>query len=173
MQALHDIWLENSLPSTERRNSQNQITISKRKSLPHADLNNKEVVVEEKINKSNKKVMTAHKFLATLTVCAIQEKVRFNNIDVPIGTIISLKPFFVNYATEKEMALCLCKIRLNRLLFKAVMKEEKKLGGVLFSSVSKFFMTDCECEQSPNGYFSWRCVTGNCKQCQKCYFFSI
>ena len=27
-------------------------------------------------------------------------------------------------------------------------------------------MTDCECEQSPNGYFSWSCVTGNCKQCQ-------
>ena len=46
------------------------------------------------------------------------------------------------------------------------MQEEKKQGGVPFSSISKFFMTDCECEQSPNGYFSWRCVTGNCKQCQ-------
>ena len=46
------------------------------------------------------------------------------------------------------------------------MKEEKKQGGVPFSSISKFFMTDCECEQSTNGYFSWRCVTGNCKQCQ-------
>ena len=42
--------------------------------------------------------MTANKFLATLTVRAIQEKLRFNNIDLSIGTIISLKPFFVNYA---------------------------------------------------------------------------
>ena len=111
--------------------------------------------------------MTANKFLATLTVRAIQEKLRFNNIDVSIGTVISLKPFFVNYATEKEMALCLCKICLNtRLLFEAVMKERKKQCGLPFSSISKFFMTDCECEQSLNGYFSWSCVTGNCKQCQ-------
>ena len=99
--------------------------------------------------------MTANKFIATLTVRAIQEKLRFNNTDVSISTIISLKPFFENYATEKEMVLCLCKICLNtRLLFEAVMKEEKKQGGVPFSSISKFFMTDCECEQSPNGYFS-------------------
>ena len=111
--------------------------------------------------------MTAHKFIATLKVRAIHGKLRFNDIDVSIGTIISLKPFFVNYATKKEMALCLCKICLNtRLLFEAVMEEEKKQGVVPFSSISKYFMTDCECEQSPNDYFSWRCVTGNCKQCQ-------
>ena len=140
-QAVYDIWLENSIPSTNGRHGQNQITISKRKFLPHADLNNKEVVVVEKINKTGKKAITAHKFIATLTVHAIQEKLRFNNIDVSIGTIISLKPFFVNYAAEKEMALCLCKICLNtRLLFKAVMKEEKKQGGVPFSSISKFLM---------------------------------
>ena len=103
--------------------------------------------------------MTDNKFIATLT--------RFNNIDVSIGTIISLKPFFVNYATEKEMVLCLCKICLNTIiLLKAAMKEEKKQYGVPFSFVSKFVMTDCECEQSPSGYFSWSCVTGNCKQCQ-------
>ena len=164
-QVVYDIWLKNSIPSIDGRNSPNQITISKRKFLPHADLN--KVVVEEKINKRGKKVMTANKFTATLIVCAIQGKLRLNNIDVSIGTIIPLKPFFVNYPTKKEMALCFCKICLNtRLLFKAVMKEEKKQGGVPFSSISKFFMTDCECEQSPNGYFSWRCVTGNCKQCQ-------
>ena len=87
--------------------------------------------------------MTDNKFIATLT--------RFNNIDVSIGTIISLKPFFVNYATEKEMVLCLCKICLNTIiLLKATMKEEKKQYGVPFSFVSKFVMTDCECEQSPS-----------------------
>ena len=156
--------MKDSIPSTDGRNRRNQITI---KYLPHAKLNNKEVVVEEKINKRGKNVMTANKFIATLIVRAIQEKLRLNNIDMSIDTIISSKPFFVNYAIKKEMALCLCKVCLNtRLRFEAVMKEEKKQGGMPFSSISKFFMTDCECEQSPNGYFSWRCVTGNCKQCQ-------
>ena len=168
--------MKDSIPSTDGRNRRNQITI---KYLPHAKLNNKEVVVEEKINKRGKNVMT---------VRAIQEKLRLNNIDMSIDTIISSKPFFVNYAIKKEMALCLCKVCLStRLRFEAVMKEEKKQGGMPFSSISRFFMTDCECEQSPNGYFSWRCVTGNCKQCQNnqypllsgkknksiSYFFSI
>ena len=105
-QAVYDIWLKNSIPSNDERNSPNQITISKRKFLPHADLN-KEVVVEEKINKRGKKVMTANKFTATLIVHAIHKKLRLNNIDVSIGTIISLKPFFVNYPTKKGMALVL------------------------------------------------------------------
>ena len=174
-EAVYDIWLENSIPSTNGRNGQSQITISKRKFLLHADLNNKEVVVEEKINKRGKKAMTANKFIATSIARAIQEKLRFNNIDVSIFSIISLKPFYVNYATKKEMTLCLCKICLNtRLVFEAVMKEEKKQGGVPFSSISKFFMTDCECERSPNGCFSWslRRVTGNCKQYQNNQYIS-
>ena len=99
-QAVYDIWLKNSIPSIDGRNSPNQITISKRKFLPHADLN--KVVVEEKINKRGKKVMTANKFTATLIVCAIQEKLSLNNIDMSIGTIIPLKPFFVNYPTKKR-----------------------------------------------------------------------
>ena len=123
---MYDIWLKNSIPSTNGRNGQNQITISKRKFLPHADLNNKEVVVEEKINKRGKKAMTANRFIATSIVRAIQEKLRFNNIDVSIFSIISLELFFVNYATKKETTLCLCKICLNtRLVFEVVMKEEK------------------------------------------------
>ena len=98
-QAVYDIYLKDSIPSTDGRNRRNQITI---KYLPHAKLNNKEVVVEEKINKRGKNVMTANKFIAILTVRAIQEKLRLNNIDMFIDTIISAKPFFVNYAIKKK-----------------------------------------------------------------------
>ena len=43
----------------------------------------------------------------------MKEKLAENNIDVSFGTILSLRQFFITFATEEEMALCLCKISLN------------------------------------------------------------
>ena len=43
-------------------------------------------------------------------MCALKlmkEKLSENNIDISFGTILSLRPFFITFATEKEMALCL------------------------------------------------------------------
>ena len=57
--------------------------------------------------------MSAIKLIATATVQGIKDKLKSNNIDVSVGTVVSLKNFFVIYATEKEMALCLCKLCLN------------------------------------------------------------
>ena len=90
-----------------------------------------------------------------------------NNIDVSVGTIISLKPFFVTYATEKKMVLCLCKLCLNtQLIFETIMKEERKPGGEHFSSICDFFMNSFEYFHSSNGFYSWKFVTAKCKQCK-------
>ena len=67
----------------------------------------------EKKNKRGKVIIAGPRRIATCTLKAIKEKLSENNIDVSFGTILSLRPFFITFATEKEMALCLCKIFLN------------------------------------------------------------
>ena len=62
-----------------------------------------------------------------------------------MGTIVYLKPFYINYASEKELA-SLCKLCLNsRLLVDEIMKVENKNGCEAFHSISNFFMNNCEC----------------------------
>lgn len=81
---------------------------------------------------------------------------------------MALIPFFINYATEREMTLCLCKLCPNtRLLFDSIMPEERKLGGEIFKSVTEFFTAKWYCTLSSNGFYNWACVTGKCKQCSK------
>ena len=54
---------------------------------------------------------------------------------------MALIPFFINYATEREVTLCLCKLCPNtRLLFDSIMSEERKLSGEIFKSVTEFFI---------------------------------
>ena len=89
--------------------------------------------------------------IATLTVRGIQEKLKSKQTIVSVGTLMALKPFFINYATEREMALLLCKLCLNtRLLFDAIMSEERKSGGEIFKSVTELFTAKCECSLSSN-----------------------
>lgn len=101
-QAVYDMWLENTIPSTDFRNGRNCINISKRRFQPHADLNTRDFVVEDNINKRGQIIMSSSKLIATLTVRAIKEKLKNNNIDVSIGTIISLKPFWLPMPLDEK-----------------------------------------------------------------------
>ena len=83
------------------------------------------------------------------------------------GKITTLKPFFITHPTDKEMALCLCKICLNvRLVFKVIMDQEKKDGGKITESSTEFFMSTAGCEKQEIGYYKWKCVTQKCKACK-------
>ena len=56
-----------------------------------------------------------------------------------MGKLIELKPFFIAYPTDKELALCLGKICLNcRLLLDALIAQAKKDGEKLADSVTSF-----------------------------------
>ena len=82
-----------------------------------------------------------------------KEKLSENNNDISFGTILSLRPFFITFATEKEMALCLCKICLNaRLLFDPLVAQAKKDQNDVTDSITKFFMHNCKCPILENGY---------------------
>ena len=76
----------------------------------------------------------------------MKEKLSENNIDIRFGTVSSLRPFFITFATEKEMALCLCKICLNvRLLFDPLVAQAKKDQNDVNDSITKLFMHNCKC----------------------------
>ena len=71
--------------------------------------------------------------ILTETLSSIQKLLIGKGITASVGSILNLKPFFITYATEKEMSLFLCKICLNtKFLFDALMVKAKKYGDEIF-----------------------------------------
>ena len=78
--------------------------------------------------------------ILTATIRELQDKLLKNDISVSIGSILSLKPFFITYATEKEIALCLCKLCLNaKMMYDALISKAKKEGDTMPASISEFY----------------------------------
>ena len=65
---------------------------------------------------------------------------------------------------QPKKKFCVSKLCLNtKLLFhviKAEMKEENSL-------ISQFFMSNCTCPKSSNGFFELNCCNGKCKNCSQ------
>ena len=100
--------------------------------------------------------------ILTATIRELQDKLLKNDISVSIGSILSLKPFFITYATEKEIALCLCKLCLNaKMMYDALISKAKKEGDTMPAS-----MSSCKCLKSQNGYYDWNCVSSKCSSMQ-------
>ena len=98
----------------------------------------------------------------------IKEQLIKKGFSISLGTVLSLKPFFVTYPTEKEISLCLCKLCLNvKLLFEPLATKAKRDGSEISQSTTEFFMFSCKCPKSLNGYYQLKCVTGKCKECSK------
>ena len=66
------------------------------------------------------------------TIRELQDKLLKNDINVYIGKMASIKPFFIMYATEKEMTLCICKLCLNaKMIYDALTSKAKKEGDTM------------------------------------------
>ena len=90
----------------------------------------------------------------------------YESINVSLGTVYSLKPFFVAYPNENY--LCLCKLCLNvSLLHESLKKKARQDGEEHSTTPTAFFMHGCTCSKTVGGYYSWPCVTGKCKNCKK------
>ena len=167
-QIVYDTWLNNSINSTDARNGRNVIRSSKRKYLEmYQGLENKDIVMEEKVNKRGQKYFHVNKMIVTCTSRNIQKQLADKGIIVSLGKVLSLRPFFVMLASEKELSLCLCKLCLNsRMLYDHLLAKCKKDGDSMSESLTEFFMSSCECPKSINGYWSWKCVTLKCDSCR-------
>ena len=133
----------------------------------YENLVSKDVILEEHKSKRNITYYSSKRLIATCTIRALVDKIKGEGIDVSLGTVHSLKPFFVTYPTERELSLCLCKLCLNvSLLHDTLKKRAKQDGDVPYTTATDFFMHDSTCAKTVNGYYSWSCVTGNCKKCK-------
>ena len=103
-QLVYDMWIDHSTPSTDGHNGRNIIAISNCHFLLFINLNQK-VLIEEKVNKHGQKVFQGPRMIATSPVCDTQENLFQSGVKVPIGALMSLKPFFINYATERDVPL--------------------------------------------------------------------
>ena len=100
------------------------------------------------------------------TIKELQDKLLKNGINVSIGKMVSIKPFFIMYATEKEMALRICKLCLNaKMIYDALTSKAKKAGDTMPASITEFFMSSCKCPKSQHGYYDWNCVSSKCSKC--------
>ena len=105
--------------------------------------------------------------IVTETVCSIHKSLLDKGFNVSLGSVLNLKPFFVMYASEKEMSLCLCKLCLNtKFAFDALMSNTKKDGDESFTSITSFLMDGCSCSKGENGYQKWLCSIQKCKDCK-------
>ena len=50
--------------------------------------------------------------------------------------------------------------------FNYMMDQSKKHNGKIFKSISSFFMNNCTCNQSEEGYWSFDCCNGSGYSCE-------
>ena len=129
-------------------------------------INNDNVVIEEVKNKWGK-LYSANRMMATCRVKSILHQLASQNIKVSYGKVLSLHPFFITYAKEKEIVFCLCKLCLNtRILFEPLMAQAKRDNDEITGSLTESFMSSRECLKSQNGYYQWDCISLKCKSCK-------
>ena len=170
-QKIFDEWLSNSITSTDARNGRCEVRISKtafKQKYENIIVDESSgIIIEEKRNKRGTLQYSSNRRICTSTVRTIQQKLSEKNIDVSIGSVLNLRPFFITYASEKEMSLCMCKLCLNaRLMFDPLMAKAKKDGDETFESITHFFSNEVQCPKSVNGYFKWSCSTRSCRNCK-------
>ena len=105
-------------------------------------------------------MLQADRMVFTCTLRSIRQKLKDSGLTTSIDMIMNLKPFFIIYQTEKEIALCLYKLCLNfRLLMEPLMSKAKVDGDVVYDSATQFFLLSCPCEKEVNGYYSSKCLS--------------
>ena len=120
----------------------------------YTGIENKNIIIEEITNKRGQASYVANCMIFTSIVHSLHHKLAEKGISVSIGSVLNCKPFFITYTSAREMALCSSKICLNaKFLFGPFMSRAKKDGDEAFDSISDFFMVDCKCQRSFNGYY--------------------
>ena len=92
-------------------------------------------MIEPFISKRNQELLRSTRRIFTKTVHQLHGIVKNKTgIDISIGSILNLKPFYINKPSEREKESCMCKFCLNlRLKFNELQKQlkenEKKLDS--------------------------------------------
>ena len=85
---------------------------------------------------------------------------------ISVGSVVNMRPFFVKVPSNREKLECLCGVCFNtRVIFDALMKYVKFIGGKIFESITSYFVDKPECRQTPCGYLHRQCIKGDCSLC--------
>lgn len=133
----YHMWVTNSINSKDARNGGNLISICKSKyNTLYRNIENKSVKINSIFHKRWKTTLPANRIMLTCTLQTTHQQFKDSGLTTSIGTIMNLKPFFITYSTEKEIAFCLCKLCLNvRLLLEPLISKAKADGDVVYGDV--------------------------------------
>ena len=93
---VYDTYIDNSISSTDGRNGRSTVkqSLSKFLQIYGQEMVHKDIKLEEKV-KRNRTVYTANRRIATCTIRAIQKKLQEEGVQISIGKLLELKPFFI------------------------------------------------------------------------------
>ena len=163
-QTIYDEWLSNTIPSVV--SGSETVKLHKSNYLKrHSDIVNNPPLTET-TNKHKVTFYEATRGIITCTVKELQDKLLTKHgIKVSTGTLLDNKPFFLSYANEKERVTIMCSQCINtHLLFNSLKQNAEKNS---IKSVPEYFMNGCSCSKTENGFWSFKCCAGNCKNCKK------
>ena len=161
------MWIENSIPSLDFQNGRDSVKMRYDKyERRYANLNNDKHPLQQKV-KRGVKVYVASRRVATCTIRKLRSKIMSEKgVNISIGLLSYLKPFYITNPTDKEKLMYMCKLCLNFCLkFNALMTHSKKFNGPQFDSISSYYMSSCKCSKGQNSYWDLKCVEGKCKNC--------
>ena len=128
------MWVTNSINSTDAPNGGNLISISKDNTL-YRNID-KSAQINSTVHQRGKTALRANKRMLTGTVRTTHQQFKDSGLTTLIGTIMNLKPFFITYPIEKEMALCLSKLCLSvRLLMEPLISKAKTDGDAVYGDI--------------------------------------
>ena len=134
-QKCYDMWVTNSINSTDARNGGNLISISKSNTL-YRNIENKSVQINSIVHQREKTALRANRRMLTCTLRTTHQQFKDSGLTTLIGKIMNLKPFFITYPTEKEIALCLSKLCLSvRLLMEPLVSKAKTDGDIVYGDI--------------------------------------
>ena len=146
-QYIYDLWIENSIPSVEFRNGRDSVKMRCDKyERRYTNLNNDKHPVQQKL-KRGVKVYVASRRVATCTIRKLRSKIMSEKgINISIGLLSYLKPFYITSPLDKEKVICMCKLcRSFCLKFNPLMTHSKNFNGPHFDSISSYYMSSCKC----------------------------
>lgn len=84
-----------------------------------------DIIIEQFTSQRNKQKVESTRYISTKNVREIQHIVKTkHNIDIYIGSVHSLRPFYIQPPSEREKESCLCKFCLNlRLKFNELQRH--------------------------------------------------
>ena len=122
------------------------------------------VELEVFTSKRNVEMIRTTRRISTKTCREIQELIsKTHNVNISLGSVLNLRPFYVQKPTEREKESCLCKFCLNIRLEYTALSNSLKDDVEKSTSLSEYFGHGITCPKNANGYYDLKCIISQCR----------